>query len=91
MQKNYEDANDQHIRNITVYGKAADSKIYANADYDAYIEADKVAELFAKNMLIVKVGNDLFIPVAFASSKIVTVSVSSGSAVVTEWTVATEA
>lgn len=90
MQKIYEDANDQHIRKVVVFGKAADSKLYANADYDAYLDADVVEDLFNKGMLAIKVSDDVFNPVAFASSKYVTVSVSSNAAAVTEWTIATE-
>ena len=90
MQKTYEDANDQHIRKVIAFGKAADSKLYANSDYDAYLDADEVVDAFSKGMLLIKVGSDLFAPVAYASSKYVTVSVSSNAAAVTEWTVATE-
>lgn len=90
MQKKYEDANDQHIRNFVAFGKAADSKLYADAGYETYLDEDKVADAFEKSMLQIVVGDDLFVPVAFASSKYVTVAVSSGSAAVTEWTVATE-
>lgn len=90
MEKVFEQAKDLHVKAVVAYGKAADSKLYANSDYDAYLDADAVADAFTKGLLVIKVSTDTFVPVAYASSKYVTVSVVTSAAAVTEWTVATE-
>lgn len=90
MDKIFEQAKDLHVKSMIAFGKAADSKLYANADYDAYLDADEVADAFAKGLLVIKVSTDTFVPVAYADSKYVTVSVVTSAAAVTEWTVATE-
>lgn len=72
MEKIYEKADDQHVRSIIVYGKAttADStttySLYANPEFTEYLNADEIADVFAKGMLVVDYtvsGSEFKLPV----------------------------
>lgn len=93
MDKIFEQAKDLHVKAVVAYGKAADSKLYANSDYDAYLDADVVEDAFAKGLLVIKVGTSAFVPVAFGSDKYLTIDLTGSPAALagTQWTVATEA
>lgn len=90
MKKIYEDANDQHVRNLVVFGKAADSKIYVDAEYETQATQAEVEEAFGKSMLLVKVGDNYFKPIAIAGNKVLTVALTGSPAALagTEWAAA---
>ena len=90
MSKIFEQAKDLHVKAVVVFGKTADHKLYANADYDAYLDANEVADAFTKGLLVIAVGDDTFVPVAFEDSKYVTVGITSNAVAGAQWTVAVE-
>lgn len=89
MTKVFEDANDQHVRNVIFYGKAADHKLYHEAGYTNQITATELADAFKKGMVLVFDGTNYLVPVAFASGKVTTMS---GTTTVagTEWSAKAE-
>lgn len=82
MNKTYEQAKDLHVRAVTVYGKAADKKLYWNLSGSTYSEQVKQAELedlFGKGLLIINDGTNKLVPVSITANKAVTLAVTSGS------------
>ena len=88
MNKIFIDANDKYVAAAIVYGKAADSKLYANSALDEPLDADEVADAFKKGVLKIVVGDDTYVPVAFEDDKYVTIGVDTSTATPTQWTVA---
>lgn len=87
LTKIFEQANDQHLRNVVVYGKAADSKIYEDSAYTTQVDQAVVEDAFAKGMLLVKAGDDYFVPIAISANKVLTVALTGSPAALagTEW------
>ena len=64
LERIFNDAKDQYVAALIVYGKSADKKLYLEAGYKNQAAQADVADAFAKNLLLVKVGDDFFKPVA---------------------------
>lgn len=64
MSKLYENANDQHIRTVFVYGDSTDSKLYDKASGTGknQIEQAYLEDLFAKQMVLVVIGDKTYAP-----------------------------
>lgn len=84
MTKVFEDANDQHVRNVIFYGKAADHKLYREAGYITQITSAELADAFKKGMVLVFDGTNYLVPVAFTAAKVITMS-GTTSVTGTEW------
>lgn len=85
MEKIFQDANDKYVTAIVVYGKAADSKLYVDADFSAQVEESVVKDAFDKGVLMVKVGTASYRPVKVAANKVLVVDFASGSVSATEF------
>lgn len=70
MDRIFQDAVDQHVTALVVYGKTADSKIYKEAAYTNQVEEAVVLDAFLKGTLMVKVGTSYFRPVKVAANKV---------------------
>ena len=81
----YIDGNDKNVGKYVVFGKAADSKIYVDAEFSEQVAQDDVVEAFKKGLLLVQVGNDVFEPVKVSANVVTVIDVSSGSASVVEF------
>ena len=68
MTKIYEDANDQHVRAIVVYKKAAQTKAYADADCTVQMTTAELKNAFIKGALIKLDTGDFVKPVKYAES-----------------------
>lgn len=90
MSKVFQQAKDKNVKSYVFYGKAADHKLYLDADYTATMKAGQVEveDAFKKGMLVVKVGDVMFKPVSMSGNKVYTASLegSPAAATVTEWT-----
>lgn len=87
MNKIYEQAKDLHVRSLVVFGKAADHKLYANADFDKAVAAADVLDAFKKGMLVIDDNGVLKRPVSVDDGTYATVEVVSSAVAVVEWTV----
>ena len=76
MEKVFQDAKDLNLCNLVAYGN--DAKLYADADHADQLTADVAKEAFEKNLLIVKVDEDVFKPVAFVDGAIVCITLGAG-------------
>lgn len=85
MEKVYQDAKDLNVAARVVYGKAADGKLYLDAELTEQAPAAAVAEAFDKNVLVVKVGDVSFKPVKFDTDTVTVVDVSSGTVTAVEF------
>jgi ribose 5-phosphate isomerase RpiB len=85
MNKIYQDAKDKYVTAVIVYGKAADSKIYVDAEYSEQVDQAVVEDAFDKGVLMVKVGTASFRPVKIAANKVTVVDLSSGTVSATEF------
>lgn len=85
MDKIYIDASDKYVAAVVVYGKAADSKLYVDADYTDQAFITDVEDAFVKGSLVVKVGAKVYKPVALDGVKVAVASLVSGTATVTEF------
>lgn len=85
MTKIFEDANDQHVRNVVVYGKTSDHKIYSDSEMKTQVAQTDIEEAFAKGMLLVKEGDTYLVPVGISANKITTVATGT-TATTVEWT-----
>lgn len=89
MTKVHEDAKDLHVRSLIFYGKAADHKLYRESTYKTQITSAELADAFKKGMVLVFDGTNYLIPVAFAGSKVTTMS-GTTSVAGTEWSAKAE-
>ena len=53
MDKIFEKANDQHVRNYIIYGNVADHKLYAESDHKTPIEPVSYTHLTLPTILLV--------------------------------------
>ena len=75
MEKIFQDAKDKYVTAVIVYGKAADSKIYVDANFSEQASIDVVKDAFEKGVLMVKVGDAEFRPVKVAGVKVTVIDV----------------
>lgn len=80
------DAKDKYVGAFVVFGKASDSKLYVDAEYTTQLGVDEAADAFNKGLLLVKVGDKAFHPVAMNGVKFLVIDVVSGSISGTEFT-----
>ncbi|MBP5598089.1 MAG: hypothetical protein J6Y02_22160 [Pseudobutyrivibrio sp.] len=91
MKISYEKANDQHIAQITLFGKAADGKLYYDltADDPEQVTEEDLQKAFATGKLVISVTvsetETIYTPVAVVGNKAKTVDVASETVTVTEW------
>jgi len=88
MSKIFEDANDQHVRNIIVYGKTSDYKLYTTSAKTTQVAQAVVEDAFAKGMLLVQEGDVLRVPIALNGNKVITAALAGSPAAITgvAWT-----
>lgn len=87
MTKVYEQLKDLHIRNIVVYGKAADHKLYKEAAYTTQITQAELQEMFKKGMLLICTGENTYeLAVKVAANKAQTMGLNSTAVAFVEWT-----
>ena len=86
MSKIFEDANDQHVRNVIVYGKTSDHKLYTTSAKTTMVEQAVVEDAFKKGMLLVQEGDVLLLPIALDGNKVTTASIVSSAITGVEWT-----
>ena len=72
MEKTFQDAKDLNLCNLIAYGN--DAKLYADADFTDQLGVAAAKEAFEKNLLIVKVDDDAFKPVAFLDGVVVCIT-----------------
>lgn len=88
MKKIYEDANEQHVASVIVYGDTTDHKLYdkASGEDKVQITEEELQNLFLKKRLVISVGGDLFVPVSVADNSAFTVAEVSSAVSLVEWT-----
>ena len=68
MEKIYDQAKDQNVAALIIYGKStADGKAYADSDCKTQLKTSELKDAFIKRALI-KVGAKYFIPVSYAET-----------------------
>lgn len=67
MEKIFNDAKDKNVAASIIYGKSGDTNAYVDSDCKTKMKTSELKEAFLKRAIIV-IGNDMFIPVAFAVS-----------------------
>lgn len=75
----YQDSKDLHILSVVAYGNDEDNKLYNDAEFTAQMTAADAKEAFSKNLLIVKMDDKVFKPVAFIDNKVVVLDLVSSS------------
>lgn len=74
MEKIYDQAKDQNVAALVIYGKDSDGKAYADAEGTTQLKTSELQDAFIKRALI-KIGDAYFIPTGFSvTSKIGTVT-----------------
>ena len=88
MKKIFEDANEQHVTSVIVYGDTTDHKLYdkATGEDKAQITEEELQNLFIKKQLVISVDGDLFIPVSVSDNSAFTVAEVSSAVSLVEWT-----
>lgn len=87
----FETANEQHVRNYTIFGNPTDSKLYYDitAEQLEQVTEEDLKKLFTTGKLIIVVTADetvtLYRPVAVTGNVAKTVDVASSTVTVTEW------
>lgn len=79
MEKVFQDAKDLNLCNLVAYGN--DGKLYADADFTDQLVDVVAKEAFEKNLLIIKVDEDVFKPVAFIDGAVVCIDLGTGDVV----------
>ena len=64
MNKIYNDAKDEHVSAYCIYGKAGDTKAYADAGCTVQMKTSDLKEAVIKRAVI-QIGTDIFIPVSY--------------------------
>lgn len=85
MDKIYEKANDQHVRNYIVYGNITDHKLYAESDHKTPIEQKHLEEMFKKGAILIYDGTSYLVPIELANNKIKTMGISEQNVAFVEW------
>ena len=65
MEKLYNDAKDKNVSATYIYGKASDTKAYADSGCTVQMKTSELKEAFLKRALIV-IGDNFYIPVSFS-------------------------
>ena len=86
--KIYKDAKDLDVAAFLVFGKAADGKLYKDADFTEKATLKVVGDAFKKGSLLVAVGDAFFKPSKLEDNEITILDVSSGAVVATVFTAA---
>lgn len=74
MERIYDQAKDQNVAALIIYGKDTDGKAYADAEGTTQLKTSELQDAFIKRALI-KIGDEYFVPTGFSvSSKIGTVT-----------------
>lgn len=85
MKKLFIDAVDKNVAAVVVFGKAADSKLYVDAEYTTQVEEAVVVDAFVKNTLLVVDGDATLKPVKLEGNKVLTLDYASSTLSATEW------
>lgn len=88
MDKIFEKANDQHVRNYVIYGKSDDHKLYYESAYKTQITDTDLEAIFKKGAVLIYDGENYLVPIEFAGHTVKTIDTSSTLAAVS-WTAAT--
>lgn len=65
MERIYDQAKDQNVAAIVIYGKAEDTKAYVDSDCTIQFKTSELEDAFIKRALI-KIGTDYFVPSGFS-------------------------
>lgn len=65
MEKIFDQAKDQNVAALMIYGKDTDGKAYADAAGTTQLKTSELQDAFVKRALI-KIGDDYFIPTGFS-------------------------
>ena len=89
MERIYNEAKDQFVANFVAYGKAADSKLYYDAEYTNQVTKADAEDAFMKGRLLIKTTAGVVAATGIASNKVLTVAMSGSPAALTgtEWAV----
>lgn len=69
----YQIGDEKNIRAFVAYGKAADGKLYEEADFKTQVDSAEAQNAFEKNMLLIDAGAaGIFKPVEFLSDTVYT-------------------
>lgn len=90
MEKIFQDAKDLNVSAVVVYGKAADSKLYKDADYTEEATLKVVADAFKKSILLVVVGDVFYKPVKLEDNEVTVLDVASSVVSASVFTAAEE-
>ena len=85
MNKIFDDAKHKNVAAFVVYGKAADSKIYVDAEYETQATQADVEDAFNHGRLIVMNGDVALVPVALDANKVATIDVTGTTVAGAEW------
>ncbi len=85
MEMIFQDAKDKYVTAIVVYGKAEDGKLYVDAAFREQVAQAVVEDAFAKNVLLVKVGDASFRPVKVEENLVTVVDFVSGAVTATDF------
>ena len=86
MKKIYEHSNDLHIRKYLLYGKTADSKLYADKDFKEKVSAADVENAYQKGALMIVNGTTYLTPVSYAAGTVKTIDDSGATIATKSWT-----
>lgn len=73
LKKFYEQGKDLHVANYMAYGKTADHKLYADAEYKEGVRASEMEDAFKKGRLVIIEGENCLVPVAYTADGAVTI------------------
>lgn len=90
MDKIYQDAKDKNVASFVVYGKAADGKLYKDADYNVEAPLAIVADAFKKRNLLILVGDVAYVPVKLDDNEVTVLDVENSVVTAKVFTAATE-
>ena len=85
MKKIYDDDKHKNVSAFVVFAKAADSKIYVDAEYETQATQADVEDAFNHGRLIVMNGDVALVPVALDANKVATIDVTGTTVAGAEW------
>lgn len=66
--KIYEDANEQHVRNVIIYKKVSQTKAYVDAEFETQYTTSALKNAFLKGAVILLDTGDIVKPIKYAES-----------------------
>lgn len=85
MKKIFDDAKHKNVSAFVVFAKAADSKIYVDAEFEEQAKQADIEDAFNHGRLIVMNGDVALVPVALDANKVATIDVTGTTVAGAEW------